>query len=252
MARKNIVAVDIGNSRIKFFRDNEFISFELDKVHFSNVENYLELFAGEDLTFVIASVNQALKNKIANSLKSLGIDNIFASELLSEQEIIDFSGIEGMGEDRKLGLIGALNETAPPLITVDCGTAVTVNALDKENKCLGGAIFAGFYTQTEALSEKSDALPKILPRKISYASAKTTDEALNAGIVLGTAGAIKEIVERIDRRHFNGARCDVVLTGGYSELIAEYLENWKHNVIENRHLVLKGIIRAAAKLGISK
>jgi type III pantothenate kinase len=155
-----------------------------------------------------------------------------------------------MGVDRVFGLLGALMNNPAPLITVDCGTAVTVNAIDEHGVCLGGAIFAGVDTQMKALEISTSGLKRV---DIYYDDASCgidTAQALRIGIIRGIAGGIKEIVKRIASSEFRGAPYTIVFTGGSSDKLLTEMRNWDVPVKFNQYLVLEGILSVIKKSGI--
>jgi len=237
-----IVAIDIGNSRAKVLFENTFKSFDYSDNWESRI---LNLFLNQlDIPFLIgiSSVNQERYNQLLeglNRLKNSLIKN--TEDLLPLQTKLIYSHISGIGNDRLLGMLGAIAHISPPLITVDCGTAVTINAVDFSGKCLGGAIFGGIKTQVQALFQMTDALPEIEIKFDGNYLGKSTEKAMQIGIIAGVAGAVKEIVNQIIMQAFHGKKVPVYITGGDSELLAGTLQNANFPLQINRTLVLDGI-----------
>ena len=160
---------------------------------------------------------------------------------------MDVSGIQGIGTDRVLSLIGALHHALEhfpsrimPIITIDCGTAVTVNALNTRRKCLGGAILPGVGTQLRALHHFTQQLPEV---EVGFEDASTgtnTAQAIRIGVVRGVAGALKEITQTIIDRDFQGELPMVIITGGDAGLVLKALESWHVAPLYEPHLVLNG------------
>jgi pantothenate kinase type III len=244
-------AADIGNSRTKLIIKEYRAAFEHGKKNEAGLRDFLISNSNEPVLIGYSSVN----NKVINALLDLtdDIENIKflnTKPLLEKQDIIDFSDIKGIGADRLLGLIGAASEFTPPFITVDCGTAITINALDKDYLCRGGTIAAGIYTQIKSLAENAEGLDYTDLKKVERASARNTADALNSGIVLGTAGAVKTISERISMEEFGLESVRLILTGGYSELIGEHLSELGMEVHIRKNLVLQGILSLLDQLDI--
>jgi type III pantothenate kinase len=152
-----------------------------------------------------------------------------------------YKQIKGIGSDRVMGLYGASLLASPPLITVDCGTAVTINALDKNMRCAGGAIFAGHRSQMIALSGNTENLKEIEFSKIRRSAGKNTKDAINSGIIISISAGINEIVRRIIKEEFGGAEVPVFITGGGSGLIRKELNEGSLKYIYRPHLVLEGV-----------
>ncbi len=115
------------------------------------------------------------------------------------------------GADRVLDAAAALSLAGGPAAAVDCGTAVTVNAAWK-GAFRGGAILPGLRTQARALNEFTSRLPLVGNPVPAAALGLDTEEAISSGIVFGIAGAVKEIIARIEAE--SGIRLSVFVTGG--------------------------------------
>ena len=64
-----------------------------------------------------------------------------------------------VGSDRILHAVAALGQHTPPLIVVDLGTALVLDAISAEGDYLGGAIAPGIGIAAEALFERAAKLP---------------------------------------------------------------------------------------------
>jgi type III pantothenate kinase len=184
-------------------------------------------------------------------LLSLLESNIFhkyynINEFFEEQKIINFSKINGIGNDRKLGLIGALTYSDPPLITIDCGTATTINYLDENYICQGGAIIPGIFTQLRSLIEHTSSLKRIRLEEPSELLGKSTNEAISSGIINGTIGAIKFFINKIRAENQNN-KINAFITGGNSLWVYEQLVSELDHINLKNYLVLEGIIKLTKK-----
>lgn len=226
---------DIGNSRVKFKRGDLIIAFE----YFTDGLTDFLSSIGKEVggAFYYSSVNKESEKYILGNLKDKIelIENV--SNLIDNNTQIDFTGITGMGTDRKLSLIAVHKISDSPIVTVDCGTAVTVNLLDETNICLGGVILPGFYTQSKALHNFTSNLPLVEELSNRGYFGKNTDDAIRYGILNAIVGGIKTT---IDHSSFSSVP-DVVVTGGYGEIIKNRLLNYYPNVVYDEHLVIKGI-----------
>lgn len=64
-----------------------------------------------------------------------------------------------LGVDRFLGLVAAWRRFRCACVVVDCGTAVTLDALDARGVHRGGLIMPGLNTLKQSLYDKADRLP---------------------------------------------------------------------------------------------
>lgn len=241
-------AIDIGNTRIKILADGQFFAADLNTNWQEPMHKYLWNFSGKQVLFGVSSVNPDVYAQLESELKKRS--NVRwnpLADIVRAQTLIDVSGIQGIGSDRVLSLIGALHHNlqhnptlVAPLITVDCGTAVTINAANTRRKCLGGAILPGVGTQLRALHHFTQLLPEVEPGFEDATSGTNTAQAMRIGVVRGIGGAIKEIVESIVGKEFQGESPLVFITGGDAAMVQRALGDWRLQPQHEQHLVLYG------------
>ena len=108
---------------------------------------------------------------------------------------------------------------------------------------MGGSIAPGLKTSLDALINRTAQLPRIELHDPSSAIAKSTTEAINAGMVFGYIGLIDGIIEELIREitkkeKISKDEIKIVSTGGYSELLAS--ESRYIEIVEN-DLTLEGL-----------
>jgi type III pantothenate kinase len=149
-----------------------------------------------------------------------------------------------VGVDRLLGAVAVnrLRQPDAPAISIDMGTAVTVNLIAADGAFEGGAIVPGPGTALRALHEATASLPLLVADDLPPeppAVGRTTEEAIVAGAFWGTLGAVRDLVERI------AAACDrtpeLFLTGGGSQQYAPLIAVGGRPARHVPHLVLAGI-----------
>ncbi len=242
ITNKDMIAIDIGNSRIKIIAGGEFYAIEYD----TNWQSLLMKILDDlpDAILGYSSVNTTIEIqllKLLDNYKSL--TRINTVELLCRQNLLDYTEVSGIGSDRLLGMLGALTDSAPPLVTVDCGTAVTFNVIDKHGKCIGGAIFPGIFTQFQSLASISNVLK---PVKVNFKPDKignSTETAVNLGVIMSVVGGIEQLLELAIGSEIITMDSPIYLTGGYGHHIQPYLEKNYAKVTLKQDLVLRGIVR---------
>ena len=145
-----------------------------------------------------------------------------------------------MGVDRWVAMIGAKAEFRGGLCIVDAGTAVTIDAIDKNGNHLGGQIIPGLALMGNALrSEASDiSTAKRTPRVPGPGMsmfASNTDSAVQSGAVNAICGAIDRAAKVL---RSEGYRARIVLTGGDASRILKQLGD---KVLHRPNLVLQGL-----------
>jgi type III pantothenate kinase len=273
----DLIAVDIGNSRIKmgrFRRDSaggivvardgqasdrsslpapiatfdlpiDSGSYPLASAQFSDWYNQQSL---DEAVWQIASVNRAatawLTSAIADRAKQARID--WQIRILTYRDIPLATRIdepERVGIDRLLAALAADRLRAPQraAIIVDLGTAITVDLLTEDGAFAGGAILPGIAMAARALSEQTDALPQVAAELLDQPPAalgRSTVPAIESGIFWGAVGAIRELVARLSAPLHD--RPDIFITGGASARVTELLAK-QQSVRQVPNLVLSGI-----------
>lgn len=147
-----------------------------------------------------------------------------------------------IGVDRWVALVGARAEFKSAVCVVDAGTAVTIDALDREGKHLGGLIIPGLALMATSLHLNTGEIPLVKSGRKPTASgsglfANTTDGAVQNGALTAVTGAVERAVAMLRR---SGMRPKVVLTGGDASRILKEIDG---NVLHRPHLVLQGLAR---------
>ncbi len=233
--QKKHAAIDIGNSRIKVKINNKieyFLASDITNLFNFLVENQIRMLA-------FSSVNQTVSDNLLKKINKSSIKAVNAIELLDKQRIINFSNVRGMGSDRKLGLIGATCFYTPPLVTVDCGTAVTINILNHNNIALGGMIFPGLSTQAKALSKFTNQLPLITTFDTAATIGNDTGSSIQSGIIASVAGGISYALRNISEQLLSSNHFQIIFTGGDGEFIMNTTKISR--VVYTPNLVLHGI-----------
>ncbi len=252
MSLSNIIAADLGNSRIKLMTNDNVLSVEYSDSWIKNIKSFIP----DNSKVYYSSVNREQEERLLESNEiSEVIDFINVKSILEKEEHIKYRHIKGIGVDRVLGMLGATYVANPPLITVDCGTAVTVNALDADYKVIGGAIFSGVFTQLNTLlhntNEIADSAGVINERtflkttgKMEYAGTNTAD-ALKSGIISSVTGGIMLLTDKIRKNYFNDEKIKIIITGGYGNIIAQEMKSGNYDVSYIQSLILEGIFKIA-------
>ena len=148
-----------------------------------------------------------------------------------------------LGADRWAALVAARQRAVaaelfpPPVVVVNAGTAVTIDALDADGVFRGGVILPGLRLMLRALAEHTAGL-KASPG--SYRDFPTnTGDALYSGAVQAITGAIGEMRARL-ASDAGAVRC--LLAGGAANDIAPHLGG-AVEVVDN--LVLEGVLALA-------
>lgn len=158
---------------------------------------------------------------------------------------------EKVGLDRLFGAVAAKAMVPPgtPAITVDVGTAVTVNLIDAEGVFQGGAILPGPRLMARSLHEFTAKLPLSEPNndyEEYQAPGKNTAAAIRTGILAAVGGGVVELLSAL--AEWSPVTPWVLVTGGG----AHFLESYRLPPFPNMRtvplLTLEGIRIAAEAL----
>ena len=144
---------------------------------------------------------------------------------------------ERLGADRWANLIAAHAYYTGPAIIIDCGTAITIDALDASGRHLGGLIVPGMDLMSAALVGNAAGIELNEPGSQSVSLLGGSTESAVAGGVLYTVVAL---VDRVcqDLRAELGDATNMILTGGDAGRILPLLDNRPRH---DANLVLKGL-----------
>lgn len=127
-----------------------------------------------------------------------------------------------VGSDLIANAVAAKALYGTPVIVVGLGTATTFSAISAEGNFEGVAIAPGMATGAEALFRFAASLPQVALAKPPHAIGKNTIHSMQAGIIWGFTGLVKELVGRIQAELGGHAR--VIATGGLAGLVAGDVE----------------------------
>ncbi|HXH04303.1 MAG TPA: type III pantothenate kinase [Candidatus Competibacteraceae bacterium] len=144
-----------------------------------------------------------------------------------------------LGVDRWLAMVGAHALGVGDCCIIDCGTAITLDALTSDGRHLGGVILPGAALMRVALYCNTRRIPKELNGQITVLGTSTRDCVWG-----GTAYAAAAAIDRISEDMAANLDSDMqrLLTGGDAEAMLPYL---RHAYRLEPDLVFHGLYRIA-------
>ena len=136
-----------------------------------------------------------------------------------------------LGVDRWAAMIAARRRYSGELLVVDCGTAITIDAVTGAGQHLGGLIMPGVGLMKAVLRGGTTQIADDRATLVENFSA-TTGGGVHSGIVSSIASLIDA------RRRALGVLATIVVTGGDAELVLSAL---KSNADLQQDLVLEGL-----------
>ncbi len=172
---------------------------------------------------VISSVlSKSANSQINETLLRDGVSNIFFlhPEVNCFGVKLAYANPGSMGVDRVAALIAVNEKYSGKSCVVDCGTAVTIDALDAKGNHQGGVILPGIAAMQKSLL--NDTKMEVNNEKAEFdVMANTTENAVHTGCISAVVGGIEYVVNKMasDFDSFD----QIVWTGGDAELVQAYL-----------------------------
>jgi type III pantothenate kinase len=239
-----ILAIDVGNSRIKwgFHRDGKWLS--LGALPKTNVGELAKAWAdGPSPTRIIGC-------NVGGTDREKEIDRAVNSWGQRVEWIVsrdrDCGVINGYDEPKKLGadrwasLIAARHRTGSACVVLSSGTAVTIDAMRSSGEFVGGVIIPGPDAMADILDRYTAGL-KRQPGKFRLFPTNTAD-AITTGALIAVSGALARIEQAL--LDLGEVQCEILLTGGGGADLREALDR---PVALVPNLVLEGLIVIASK-----
>ena len=239
-----LLAVDIGNSSIKFgvFDGETLISkSSIPATPDLTVDNFVSAL-GPALDFpissaILCSVVPDLNEPTATFLAtSLNINPLFVANDFPFGLKINYEPPEAAGTDRIVNAFAAAEKYGVPCIVCSFGTATTIDAVNKDRELLGGLIAPGMATMAKALRLGTAKLPEIEIKPHESVINRTTETSIRAGIVFSQVGLVESTVARI--KNDLGGKPQVIATGGFASMVSE---NTSAIDIVDENLLLDGL-----------
>jgi len=164
--------------------------------------------------------------------------SVASTESRSGKVINAYAQPSQMGVDRWLGLLAANASGEGPRAVIDCGSAITVDAINATGQHLGGLILPGLKMMRDSLYSKADGVAKTdttepIPGMLF---ANNTSTAVDVGCHYSVVAFIERVINDMNKEM--GAELICILTGGDAEEVLPLLSS---KVEHNALLVLQGL-----------
>ncbi|MFZ1700321.1 MAG: type III pantothenate kinase [Pyrinomonadaceae bacterium] len=221
-----LLAVDIGNSRIKFgiFSGDTLISkLSIPTIRdisapelMSAIGDKVERSVTEVIvSSVVPEVNTAVRSYIESHF---GVEPYFVTNDADFGLQINYHPLEDAGSDRLINTFSAVEKYGAPCIVCSFGTALTIDHVDENRVLTGGLIAPGMNTLAAALKLTTSRLPEVEIEKPANVIQNTTVGSIRSGIVYGYFGLFEGLIQRLKDEIDGNPK--VVATGGFAELIS--------------------------------
>ena len=235
--------IDIGNTTSSFgLWDSSKLSMitNIDNKKFlTTAKKYIKNDINEIL---FTSVIGRSENKKANDqLKKLFKCKI--KKIKSESELLKikngYTQPGKLGDDRWATIVASYIYYKKPLIIIDCGTAVSIDMVNKKGAHMGGYILAGFDGYKKSFKSAHHLRDTKIKESISLQK-KTFPKQTSEGITKGYLKMVISTIESLYNQIIKNEKVfpKILISGGYGEIISKNLS--VKNKYE-RNLVLKSL-----------
>jgi type III pantothenate kinase len=239
-------ACDIGNSRIKagVFENNQL----KDLYFFTDIKSLIEQFRLMPIDyFAISSVVPSKQGKLADELKKNFLTAPFIINHTKNFNLkLNYDSLKSLGVDRVCSLEGAFflykrdHDILPErefIISIDFGTATTVNIVKPPSEFIGGIIAPGPKMMLRAMQNHTAQLPKVNPEHYTSLIAQDTRSSMASGVINSVTGLIEKIINHMYVHH-NARDLHIYITGGNAEYMIPHFD---FEFVYEKALVLYGI-----------
>ena len=242
--------MDLGNSRCKYaMLENENIT-EIESITYSNNDKLSAIKpllngANNVKQVIICSVlDDQMNEQLEQLFVGYNVEQIYFLEPEAESYgiTLDHYNAKQLGADRLAAMIGAQEKFKGIKCIVDCGTAITIDALDDVGKHRGGVIFPGDRSMKNALLQDTDINYNEVTDAFNV-FARSTQEAIHSGCLSAVLGGIQFVINEMQTKI--GLFDKIILTGGNAEHLLPIL--FTDAVLES-NLVLDGLMVISRKL----
>jgi len=156
---------------------------------------------------------------------------------------IDYKTPETLGIDRICSAEGAFNlcgnslTAGTYLLTIDFGTATTINIVKYPNIFVGGLIAPGINTMFKSLSTQTSQLPDLTINNYNFIIGDDTHSSIASGVITSAVGLIEKVVSYLNNLE-DCSNLIIYTTGGMADKLQKFLSN---KIIYDEFLVLRGI-----------
>jgi len=234
--KMNLV-IDQGNSRCKVavYQQEEMLKCQiLTRVDENSFIALLNEFPGID-----ACIFSSVRGENPGYIELLGKSVNLFLEMNHELRFplkIAYQTPDTLGKDRLAGIVGAHTKFPKQnVLLIDAGSAITFDILTDQGVYLGGNISPGLEMRYRALHHFTGRLPLVKHEETDLDLGKSTNQAINIGVLQGMLYEIDGYITRWQKIHGN---MKIILTGGDANF---FEKNLKNGIFVDLNIVINGL-----------
>jgi type III pantothenate kinase len=223
-----LLAADVGNTQTVYglFEGDRLVDHyraatdrrrTADELHVL-IQGLLELDDVDGLC--LSSTVPALVREYEGFAARVGVPALVVGPGVSTGIAIRYDDPREVGPDRIVNAVAAKERHGAPCIVVDFGTSTNFDVVSPDGEYIGGVLAPGIEISMDALFARAARLFRVDFAAPPTVIGKTTQTALQSGLVYGFVGQVDEIVTRI--RGELGSDAPAIATGGLADLVAPH------------------------------
>ncbi len=232
------MAVDIGNSNITLGAMDEGVligSWRFAPDPRKTAEEYSLLISGllamddfEVSSFeaaiicsVVPDMTRILRTAI---IRLISLEPLLVNSGVRTGIRVSYDRVQDVGPDRIADAVAVKDLYGCPAIIIDVGTALVLNAINKDCEYIGGAIAPGLKMSADSLYTNTAMLRRVEIEAPPTAIGRSTSAAIQSGLIYGFSEIIEGMVKRFKRELSlkRNSHCKVIGTGGMVHILAPY------------------------------
>ncbi|MCH2108872.1 MAG: type III pantothenate kinase [Polyangiaceae bacterium] len=232
-----LLALDIGNTNLVgglFDGNNLRSTFRLATERSKTVDEHAILLAdmlrlkGIDAnriqSAILASVVPQATSRVAQAVELVVAQKplIVGGPGLKTGLRINHDNPREVGADRIVNAIAAHEKVKGEVIVVDFGTGTTFDCINSAGEYVGGVIVPGVQVSLDGLLLRAAKLARVEIAEPEHIIGRSTEAALQSGVVYGYASLVDGLVRKIRREL--GGNSAILATGGLAKQICKHCE----------------------------
>lgn len=232
------LTIDIGNTSSKYAIFNKMQTVISGKIPSDEILFYKKIVEEYPIKRAIFSSVVQEQN---SDIQSILLESKITITKFNHNTLLPFTNCykspKTIGLDRLASVAGAqFHYPNEDLLVIDAGTAITYDFLNANGEFLGGNISPGLQMRYKALNMFTERLPLLEANQNEMSLiGKTTNEAINNGILNGLTFEVDGMIEE-SKQHYPNLR--IVFTGGDAFFFDAKIKN---RIFVHPNLVLEGL-----------
>lgn len=245
-----VLAVDIGNTNIvlggfmgddlKFVARIATNAAKTEDEYATKIKSILYLHEVDKTEIsgaIISSVVPPLTRVMSDAVKMVyGVEPLLVGPGIKTGINIHCDDPSTVGADLICACVAANFIYGNPSLVIDMGTATKMMVIDSTGTFIGVSIIPGVNIALKALASGTAQLPQISLEAPKSVIGKNTADCMRSGAVFGNASMIDGMIDRFNDEM--GCNLKTIATGGLASTI---IKHCRHEITEDRDLVLKGL-----------